>query len=275
VFTEPYSELRGDNVLPTLGLLRWARRHGIREFGFVSSLAATGPALGADGRTLERREQPLDPAQGGYGVGKWVCERLLARAESEGMRVRVFRPGLILGSGTTGSCNPKDMLWRMLASGVAVGAHPLDERPMPMAPVDLVSQAVVDLLFTPGTAGGAFHLVGREGVSARRLFALLGAAGLPTKPLSRADWLAAVTDQARAGDNDVLMSMALYDLAGHESGDAAVEAEAWRPWLAKAGHDPAPTGELLRTALSHLAGKDPAYLELLGADDMSGTDRDE
>ncbi|MBY8884724.1 thioester reductase domain-containing protein [Streptomyces sp. PTM05] len=275
VFTEPYSELRDDNVLPTVGLVRWARANGIREFGFVSSLAATGPALGTNGRTLESREQPLDPAQGGYGVGKWVCERLLARAESEGMRVRIFRPGLILGSTTTGACNPKDMMWRMLAAGTAVGAHPLDDRPMPMAPVDLVSQAVVDLLFAPGAAGRAFHLVAREGVGAQRLFALLAAAGLPTEPLSREDWLSAVAARARTGDNHVLTSMALYDLAGHEGDATSVEAEAWGAWLAEAGHDAAPTGESLRAALCHLAGKDPAYLELLGADATSGTDRDD
>ncbi|MFD9368407.1 thioester reductase domain-containing protein [Streptomyces sp. NPDC060020] len=275
VFTEPYSELRDDNVVPTLGLLRWARRHGVREFNFVSSLAATGAALGADGRTLETREQPLDPAAGGYGVGKWVCERLLERAETDGMRVRVFRPGLILGSTVTGACNPKDMLWRMLAAGLATGAHPLDDRPMPMAPVDLVSRAVVDLAFTPGAAGRAFHLVAPEGVSAQRLFALLGESGLPTEPLSRSDWLSAVVERARASDNEVLSSMALYDLAGHESGDSAVEAVAWRPWLAESGHSPEPSGELLRTALQHLAGKDPAYLELLGSRGAPGPDRNE
>ncbi|MFJ8716859.1 thioester reductase domain-containing protein [Streptomyces violaceus] len=275
VFTEPYSELREDNVLPTLGLLRWARQHGVREFSFVSSLAATGPALGAEDRTLESREQPLDPAQGGYGVGKWVCERLLERAETDGMRVRVFRPGLILGSTVTGACNPKDMLWRMLAAGLATGVHPLDDRPMPMAPVDLVSRAVVDLAFTPGAAGRAFHLVAPEGVSAQRLFALLGESGLPTEPLSRADWLSAVVDRARAADNEVLNSMALYDLAGHEGGDSAVEAAAWRPWLAESGHSPEPTGELLRAALRHLAAKDPAYLDLLGSRGAPGPDRDE
>ncbi|MFB8139402.1 thioester reductase domain-containing protein [Streptomyces parvus] len=275
VFTEPYSELRDDNVTPTLGLLRWARRHGVREFGFVSSLAATGPALGADGRILETREQPLDPAQGGYGVGKWVCERLLERAETDGMRVRVFRPGLILGSTATGACNPKDMLWRMLAAGLATGAHPLDDRPMPMAPVDLVSRAVVDLAFTPGAAGRAFHLVAPEGVSAQQLFALLGENGLPTEALGRADWLSAVAARARASDNEVLNSMALYDLAGHESGDSAVEAEAWLPWLAESGHSPEPTGELLRSALWHLAAKDPAYLELLGSRGAPGPERDE
>ncbi|MFL6137851.1 MAG: thioester reductase domain-containing protein [Frankiaceae bacterium] len=263
VFTEPYSELRSDNVLPTLGLLRWARAHGLREVSFVSSLAATGPALGAGGRVLESREQPLDPAQGGYGVTKWVCERLLERAEADGMQVRVFRPGVILGATTTGACNPKDMLWRMLAAGLAVGAHPLDARPMAVAPVDLVARAIVDLAFTGGAAGRAFHLVGAEGLSAQRLFALLGESGLRTEPLARADWLSAVADLALSSGNELLTSMALYDVTGHESADTTVEATAWQQWLAGAGVSPVPTGESLRAALTHLVAKDPAYVELL------------
>jgi len=264
VFTEPYSELRADNVLSTAGLLHWARRHGVRDFSFISSLAATGPALGAVGRTLERREQPLDPAQGGYGVSKWVCERLIERAERDGMRVRVFRPGLLLGATGTGACNTNDMLWRLLAAGLATGVHPLDDRPMPMAPVDLVSRAVVDLAFTPGAAGGAFHLVGRTGISARRLFTLLDEAGLRTEQRGRADWLAAVSARALTSGNELLNSMALYDRGGHESTDTTVEAEAWRSWLDSAGLDPAPTGESLRAALAHLVTRHPPYAELIG-----------
>ncbi len=154
VFTEPYRVLREDNVLPLVGLVRWARGAGIRDFAFVSTVAATHYAIGAGGRILETREQPLDPLQGGYGVGKWVGERLLEKAEADGMRVRIFRPGFILGSSTTGACNAKDLIWNVLASGLAVGAHPLDDRAMPMAPVDVVARAMAEL---SGAAGLSRH----------------------------------------------------------------------------------------------------------------------
>ena len=51
-----------------------------------------------------------------------VAERILERAEEDGMRIRVFRPGFILGSTKTGACNDKDLIWNVLTSGLAVGA---------------------------------------------------------------------------------------------------------------------------------------------------------
>ena len=99
VFTEPYRTLREDNVLTMVDLLGWMRAQGVRDFSFVSSVAATGPAMGADERFLETSaHQSLDPRLGGYGVSKWVGERLLDRADADGMRVRIFRPGLIMAS---------------------------------------------------------------------------------------------------------------------------------------------------------------------------------
>jgi phthiocerol/phenolphthiocerol synthesis type-I polyketide synthase E len=264
VFTEPYRVLRSDNVLPMVDLLRWARGAGIRDVSFVSTVAATHYALGTQGRILETREQPLDPQQGGYGVSKWVAERLLERAESDGMRVRVFRPGFILGSTATGACNAKDLIWNLVTSGLAVGAHPLDDRAMPMAPVDVVARAMAELSLSPSSAGIAYHLVDRRSISPRRLFGLLADAGLPTVGLSTAGWQQRVATRALETRNDLLSTMALYEVEGHELGEEDLEAVAWRPWLDACGLDAVPSGELLRRCLSFLAGREPAFGALLG-----------
>lgn len=253
VFTEPYRVLRRDNVLPMVELLRWMRSTGIGDYSFVSTVAATAPALGAGGRILETRSQALDPQQGGYGVSKWVGERLLERAESDGMRVRVFRPGFILASRATGACNEKDLIWHILASGLAVGAHPLDDRAMPMAPVDAVSRAIAELAVSPGSVGRAYHLVHQRCYSLRRAFELLGEAGLATKPLPSGEWLDLVGREARASGNEVLSTMALYELEGHELGEDGMEADAWWPWLERAGVSSAPDGALLKRGLAYLA----------------------
>ncbi|PYC66839.1 polyketide synthase type I [Micromonospora arborensis] len=263
VFTEPYRTLRQDNVLSVVDLVRWARRHGIRDVGFVSTVAATHYALGTDGRILETREQPLDPLQGGYGVSKWVAERILERAERDGMRIRVFRPGFILGSTRTGACNDKDLIWAILASGLAVGAHPLDDRSLPMAPVDHVARAMAELTVSRGAAGRAFHLVDRYAVSPRRMFQLLAEAGLPTEATPADDWQQRVSAQALDTGNKLLSTVALYEQEGHELDETGLEAEAWQSWLTERGLRPAPSGELLRTCLTFLADRDPAFGELL------------
>ncbi|MET8813830.1 thioester reductase domain-containing protein [Streptomyces sp. NPDC004549] len=263
VFTEPYRVLRTDNVMPVVELVRWMNRHGIRDFSFISTVAATGTAL--EGGVLETREQPLDPQQGGYGVSKWVAERLLERAEQEtGLRVRVFRPGFILGSTVTGACNTKDLIWHILASGLAVGSHPTDDRALPMAPVDIVSRAVAELSVTPSSAGNAYHLVDEVAVSTRGLFEILGHAGWGTPAVAAADWQRTVAERALRDDDQILSSVALYELEGHALGERDLIALNWRPWLESRGIDPAPTGDLVRRSLSYLAAQEPRFAALLG-----------
>ncbi|HEX6357941.1 thioester reductase domain-containing protein [Actinophytocola sp.] len=263
VFTEPYRVLRDDNVLPMVELLKWMRGNGIRDFSFVSTVAATAPAMGAGGRVLETREQPLDPQQGGYGVSKWVGERLLERAEADGMRIRVFRPGFVLASGRTGACNDKDLIWHIMASGLAVGAHPLDDRGNPMAGVDLVARAIAELSGSPGSVGRVYHLVDQRAPGLRSVFGLLADAGLATEAASPEKWLARVSEEALASGDEVLSNMALYELEGHELGEHDMEADAWLPWLRRNGLDSAPTGELLRAGLTYLADRHSPVGELL------------
>jgi phthiocerol/phenolphthiocerol synthesis type-I polyketide synthase E len=263
VFTEPYRVLRDDNVLPMVELLKWMRGNGILDFSFVSTVAATAPAMGAGGRVLETREQPLDPQQGGYGVSKWVGERLLERAEADGMRIRVFRPGFVLASGRTGACNDKDLIWHIMASGLAVGAHPLDDRGNPMAGVDVVARAIAELSGSPGSVGRVYHLVDQRAPGLRSVFGLLTDAGLATDATSPRAWLARVSERALADGDEVLSNMALYELEGHELDEHGMEADAWLPWLRRNGLDPAPTGELLRAGLTYLADRQSPVGDLL------------
>ncbi|HEX6473247.1 MAG TPA: thioester reductase domain-containing protein [Streptosporangiaceae bacterium] len=264
VFTEPYRTLRADNVLPMADLLAWARESGIRDFSYVSTVAATGPAMGSGARYLETREQPLDPLAGSYGASKWVCERLLARAEQDGMRVRVFRPGLVMASSRTGAGNDKDLIYFVLVSGLAVGAHPVDDRALVMAPVDVVAQAVVDLALAPGSVGRAYHLVAERGISLRGLFGLLAEVGLPTEPLPLPEWQDRVRALALARNNPVLSAAALIELEGHDTDELAVQAGGWQPWLARNGLDPKITGARLRRGIEYLAGRDQLVRDLVG-----------
>ncbi|MEU5261095.1 thioester reductase domain-containing protein [Amycolatopsis sp. NPDC021455] len=267
VFTEPYRVLRTDNVLPVLELVRWAREAGITEFSQVSTLAATGPDVGTGDRRTERRAQPLDPRTGGYGASKWAAERLLERAERDGLRVRVFRPGLISGATATGACNTRDMLFRLLAAGLAVGAHPLDPRPMPLAPVDVVAEAVVGLAGADEATGRPYHLVDRVAPTLPRLFGLLAEAGHPTEALPVAAWFERVAERALETGDPVLASIALYDLDRLDTGDDDVECEHWQDWLRRTGrHARVDAAQLVRS-LGYLAGQ-PEFAGLVPIADV-------
>jgi thioester reductase-like protein len=235
---------------------------GIRDFSFVSTAAATAPALGSD-RVLETRDQPLDPRLSGYGVSKWVGERLLDRADEDGMRVRVFRPGLIMSASGTGAGNAKDLIYFVLASGVAVGAHPVDDRAHDMAPVDVVARGIVELALSRGSVGRAYHLVDEELIGLRTLFTMLGEAGLPTRPVPLEEWQRLVRERALATGNPILSTAALLELEGSEEGDPPIQATGWQPWLRRRGIDPKVTGEMLERGLRYLAGSDALFRALL------------
>ncbi|MFI9229465.1 thioester reductase domain-containing protein [Streptomyces rimosus] len=262
VFTEPYEVLRPANTLATYHLLGWMRRHGIADISYISTLAACGQALGSEGRLLERREQPLDPDAGGYGISKWVSERLLDQAERDGMRVRVFRPGLIGGDTATGACNDLDLLWRLIAACLAIGAHPADDMPLPVAPIDLVARAVVRLGREPGSVGRAYHLVGEDTTTFAALFAELAALGAPTRGVPVAEWARLAGRRALETGDPVLSTMALYETHDLDTPRVDVESRLWRPWLDDHGLDPRLDGERTLRALRHLAGR-PAFAGLL------------
>ncbi|CCH30837.1 thioester reductase domain-containing protein [Actinosynnema sp. NPDC047251] len=264
VFTEPYRTLREANVLPMADLLTWARGCGIRDFSYISTLAAASPAMGSANRYLETREQALDPEAGSYGVSKWVCERLLARAEEDGMRVRVFRPGLIMASSETGAGNDKDLIYFALISGLAIGAHPEDDRVLVMSPVDMVSKGVVDLALSGGAVGRAYHLVAERAISMRNLFLQLGNAGLATEPLPLAQWQERVRALALEKGNPILSAAALLELEGHDRDELAVQAGGWQPWLSRNGLDPQMTGAVLRRGIEYLARRDELVRDLVG-----------
>ncbi|MDX3229139.1 thioester reductase domain-containing protein [Streptomyces sp. ME19-01-6] len=262
VFTEPYPVLRAANTLATHGLLSWMRANGIVDISYVSTLAACGRALGTGDRLLERREQPLDPASGGYGISKWVSERMLEKAERDGMRVRVFRPGLIAGATTTGACNDLDMLWRMVAACLAVGAHPLDDNRLAIAPVDLVARAIVELGMRPASVGRAYHLVGESNGMLPDLFAELAELGMATRGVSVGEWVRLVSERALATGDPVLSSMALYENSGVDAPRWSVECGQWRDWLRTAGLDPRLDGARALHTLRYLSER-PSFQGLL------------
>ena len=262
VFTESYQVLREDNVLPMADLLAWCRGSGITDFSHVSTITATSRPPASD-RVLEIRDQGLAPGLGGYGTTKWVCERLLDRADEDGLRVRVFRPGLIMSAAGSGAANETDLIYFVLASGLAVGAHPTDDRWQDMAPVDVVAKAVAQLALSPGSVGRAYHLIGQQHVSVRDMFALLGEVGLPTRPVALDEWQELVRAKGLATGNPILATAGLLELKGTKPGSEPPQAVGWQPFLRKAGIDTAVTGDMLRRGLAHLAAANPMFAELL------------
>lgn len=262
--TGPYEQLREDTVLPLARLLAWMRGEGVDDLTLLSTLSACGSGLGAGARIEETREQPLRPGMPGGAVAAWVAERLVERAEQDGMRVRVFRTGLLLGSAASGACDPRHPLWRLIAGGLAVGTHPHDERSLAVSPVDLAARAIAQLTFSPSSEGRAYHLVGEETVTTQHLFDLLSAADRPTRAVTERQWQREVSLRALDRENEVLDPLAPRGLGRLTLSTGSVEAQAWQSWLRQGGHDPKPSARSLLSSLDFASAHDTAYADLLG-----------
>jgi thioester reductase-like protein len=151
-----YDALRNVNVLATRELLRLAAEAGA-SFHFISSVgvcySTTGP------RTVDEGHDPLDAIEGlhfGYAQSKAVAESLVRQAAARGIPARIYRPALISGDSRTGRFNRDDMLSRLIAGCVRMGAAPdLDWR-LDALPVDTVAALILAL--SGGASAGAWHL---------------------------------------------------------------------------------------------------------------------
>ncbi|AOW92135.1 short chain dehydrogenase [Rhodococcus sp. WMMA185] len=148
----------------------------------VSSIAVAGDYAG---RFTER---DLDLGQGfptAYHRTKFEAEKLVR--EAEGLRWRIYRPSMVVGSSVTGEMDKIDGLYFLFPAIAALAKLP---ESLPVAvprigsvnlvPVDYVAAAIVELMAAPQRDGHTFHLVNPRPQPVREIYgALAKAAGAP------------------------------------------------------------------------------------------------
>ncbi|KAL9031259.1 MAG: hypothetical protein Q9196_000697 [Gyalolechia fulgens] len=151
-YSSDYTSLEAVNVLSTIELMKIAAEAPhISQFVFVSggekpSIDTSCVEIGIT--YLERLFQA-----GGYMQSKFVCEQVIqdcaAHPAFETKKLRVVKPGYIIGSRRNGIANPKDFIWRLVAGCLEIGAYNEDEARhwLYIASVDCVASHVVGVLF--------------------------------------------------------------------------------------------------------------------------------
>jgi hypothetical protein len=86
----------------------------------------------------------------GYSQSKWVSEKLILNAISDGfIRGNISRPGLIGANSKTGHCNKTDWFYQLVRSLHQLGYYPTgpswDNGGVSIVTVDTVARAVVHL----------------------------------------------------------------------------------------------------------------------------------
>lgn len=160
-----YNILKPTNVTGTEEAIRLAALTQRKPLHFVSSLAIffTNAHKGEDVVYETDRPKVDLTIKSGYIQSKWVADRLVQNAQSQGLPTTIHRPARITADSGTGKTKEvKDLLNLLIKSCLFIGKFPTLDIAIPMVPVDYISQSVVHLSQKPEALGKAFHFMNED-----------------------------------------------------------------------------------------------------------------
>lgn len=203
-YVAPYGQLRASNVLGTLEVLRLAaaRCGGSSQALPVEFISSTSVYEAAAYRGCDLDEtSDLSEWQGihlGYSQTKWVSERLVWNAASQGLPVRIYRPPLIAGHSLTGAWHEQDFLHRLMRGCLQMGLAPDLTMSLDLVPVDYVVAAVGAMAWRSRPQASippVFHLHHPEPVLWTDLLGGMIAMGAPLRAVPLEQWLTSLASE--------------------------------------------------------------------------------
>jgi thioester reductase-like protein len=223
----PYERLKAVNVLGTEEILRLATRTRVKPVHFVSSLGVF-PLLGSYGIKRVHEHDTLDhngSLYGGYLQSKWVADKLVMAAQSRGVPVSIYRPGLITGHSETGAWNTNDVVSRMLKSWIELkGAPEFAYDETDMTPVNYISRTIVHLSTLKDSIGRIFHIANPRRVRLGKLADWMRMFGYPLRRVPYESWMAELLTRAGSSREDVVSSLVpLFSLSVSGEGSSVMK----------------------------------------------------
>ncbi len=222
----PYNALRAANVLGTQELLRMACLGKVTPLHFISTIDVfQSSQYFEQDQILEDAilENP-DALGRGYPQTKWVAESLVMEAQSRGLPVAIYRPGMLTGHSETGAAQTGDLLCRIIKGLIQMKLAPQLDSWINMIPVDYASRAIVALSLKASTLGQKFHVVNPVAIPWNDLLNEIRRAGYPLQPIEVKEWKALLMAWPAAGENALLPMRGLFTEMDEYSGMTYLEA---------------------------------------------------
>jgi thioester reductase-like protein len=250
---KPYSALKRPNVMGTQEVLRLAVTNGlvktkIKPVFYVSTNGVFPVSESAyDAQKGECKDPVIickedtdlaglhEHLDEGYGMTKWVAEKMCSIAEVRGLPVHVMRPGNMAGSSVTGAQNQSDFVFLFVSALLALGAAPTTDMgstyAFDLTPVDFAASAALFSILNPHKSIGLrIHLQNpRAPLSLNDIVAGLRKVGHTIEDVSRELWLKKMHDYAaeeRSKDSQSTSIMQRVE-AGFESFEGYFRASNW------------------------------------------------
>jgi amino acid adenylation domain-containing protein/thioester reductase-like protein len=159
-FIAPYNQLRDANVSGTLEILRLATCHHLKPIHLISSIYTLVQSDQGGNSLLEEHHVPQHgyELQMGYLQTKWVTENLALAARDRGIPINIYRPGRISGDTQSGVCQENDFFWGLINVCLLLQAIPETGFDENIIPVDVVSDAIVQLSLKAESGNQNYHL---------------------------------------------------------------------------------------------------------------------
>jgi amino acid adenylation domain-containing protein/thioester reductase-like protein len=167
-FLHDYGRHRPTNVEGLAQLVRLSAR-GSQRVHHVSSVSVGDAA---------------SPPTDGYGLSKWVAERLAERATERGHDVVVHRLGEVMPHSATGLPNTKALSYLFIRSCLTLGIYPADLMTLDYSPADWVAEAMVDSILDRDGEPGALDLFHPGGTRLDTIMACANEGGFEVRPVT-------------------------------------------------------------------------------------------
>ncbi|GLB38113.1 putative acetyl-CoA synthetase-like protein [Lyophyllum shimeji] len=261
------------NVRGTRKLIDFARagpHAASMRFLFTSSVASAQSWDQTKGAFPEEVVADAGVAVGsGYGEGKYVSERILAKS---GLQVSSLRIGQISGGLPNGAWATSDWFPILVKSSLALEALPAATGVASWVPMHAVSKAILDIAFAEERPPAALNLVHPRPVEWNSIIDSVkealeeGREGLPAmRVVPFAEWFALLEQRAKsASDADIQAIPAIKLLEFFRATGKADQA------IAQAGRKDVESGGLTRFATEKAQGCSPTMRELspIGREDV-------
>jgi amino acid adenylation domain-containing protein/thioester reductase-like protein len=211
-FLHGYRRHRATNVEGLVQLVQLAAR-GAQRVHHVSSVSVGDAA---------------NPPADGYGLSKWVAERLAERATERGHDVVVHRLGEVMPHSATGLPNAKALSYLFIRSCLTLGIYPAELMTLDYSPADWVAEAMVDSILDRDSEGGALDLFHPEGTRLDTIMACASEAGFEVRPVTGAQFYRGLEARCELdGDRSLhslrcLVAAALQQQASEDKVDVAL-----------------------------------------------------
>jgi amino acid adenylation domain-containing protein/thioester reductase-like protein len=167
-FLHDYRRHRPANVEGLAQLVRLAAG-GSRRVHHVSSVSAGSAA---------------SPPADGYGLSKWVAERLAEQATTRGYDIVVYRLGEVMPHSRTGFPNTRALSYFFIRSCLTLGIYPADLMTLDYSPADWVAEAMVDSILDRNAEEKVLDLFHPAGTSLDAIMACTNDNGFKVNPVT-------------------------------------------------------------------------------------------